>query len=184
MNEVIALKNATKIIPIEMMSVGSDPVETGLVQSVADPGGNITGVAALATQLSTKRMERLKEIIPGAARVPVLYDPAIRAIYTRCKIYSRLQRVCYDLLLSLWRYELRRIFKRICEPAQAASRGSIPAGRPANGCKSETNSRLCLKERSPSTYERREAVEVGGQCPTDPTAPNCIGGWRTWPIRF
>ncbi len=79
MNEVIALKNITEVIPIVMMSVGSDPVETDLVRSLARPGGNITGVAAFATEINGKRMELLNDIIPGAPRAAVLCDPANQA---------------------------------------------------------------------------------------------------------
>lgn len=60
-NEVLAFKSATKKIPIVMMSVGADPVEAGLVQSLARPGGNVTGVTDFATEISAKRLELLKE---------------------------------------------------------------------------------------------------------------------------
>ena len=55
---------------------GSDPVEAGLVESLARPGGNVTGVTNLARELGGKRLELLKEAVPKLARVAVLYDPA------------------------------------------------------------------------------------------------------------
>jgi putative ABC transport system substrate-binding protein len=73
---VLAAKNATGTIPIVMMGAGLDPVEAGLVQSLAHPGGNITGVTLLSTELGGKRLELLKEVVPKVARVAVLYDPA------------------------------------------------------------------------------------------------------------
>src|SRR5262245_54168706 len=72
-----AAKNATKTIPIVMVNVGRDPVEGGLIESLARPGGNVTGIANLGVELNGKRLELLKEAVPKVTRVAVLYDPAI-----------------------------------------------------------------------------------------------------------
>src|SRR6266550_3402885 len=69
--------NATKTIPIVMVGAGRDPVEAGVVESLARPGGNVTGLTLLARELGGKRLELLKEAVPKLARVTVLYDPAI-----------------------------------------------------------------------------------------------------------
>ena len=71
-----AAKNATKTIPIVMMGQGSDPVRAGHVESLARPGGNVTGLTVLGRELGGKRLELLKEAVPKLARVAVLYDPA------------------------------------------------------------------------------------------------------------
>ena len=71
-----AAKNATKTIPIVMTGLGSDPVGAGHVESLARPGGNVTGLTALNRELGGKRLELLKEAVPKLARVAVLYDPA------------------------------------------------------------------------------------------------------------
>jgi putative tryptophan/tyrosine transport system substrate-binding protein len=73
---VQAAKNATKTIPIVMTGGGIDPVEAGLVESLARPGGNVTGITLLNRELGGKRLELLKETVPRIARVAVLYDPA------------------------------------------------------------------------------------------------------------
>ena len=65
-------KNATKTIPIVMIGYGSDPVEAGFVESLARPGGNITGLTNLQIELSGKRLELLKEAVPKVTRVAVL----------------------------------------------------------------------------------------------------------------
>ena len=78
-----AAKNATKTIPIVMMGAGLDPVEAGLVESLARPGGNVTGITILSRELGGKRLELLKEAVPKLARVAVLYDPAIPGQCTR-----------------------------------------------------------------------------------------------------
>jgi putative tryptophan/tyrosine transport system substrate-binding protein len=72
-----AAKNATKTIPIVMAAVG-DPVGSGLVDSLAHPGGNITGFSIVAPDLSGKRMELLKEAAPGVSRVAALLNPTNR----------------------------------------------------------------------------------------------------------
>jgi putative ABC transport system substrate-binding protein len=68
-----AAKNATTTIPIVMVSSG-DPVATGLVVSLARPGGNITGVTGMATELSGKRLQLLREVVPSLSRLAVLWN--------------------------------------------------------------------------------------------------------------
>jgi len=75
--DVRAAKNATKTIPIIMVGAGRDPVRAGLVESLARPGGNVTGLTNLSRELGDKRLELLKEAVTKVARVAVLYDPTI-----------------------------------------------------------------------------------------------------------
>src|SRR5262245_58331035 len=73
--EAVAAKNATKTVSIVFAGVG-DPVATGLVASLASPGGNLTGLSLLSRDLDGKRLELLKEMVPGASAVAVLGNPA------------------------------------------------------------------------------------------------------------
>jgi putative tryptophan/tyrosine transport system substrate-binding protein len=70
----LAVKNATRTIPVVMVTTG-DPVADGLVQSLARPGGNVTGVTTLAQGLNAKRVQLLKESVPGMTRLAVLTNP-------------------------------------------------------------------------------------------------------------
>ena len=78
-----AAMNATKTIPIVLTGGGRDPVEAGYVESLARPGGNVTGITNLSRELSGKRLELLKAAVPKLARVAVLYDPGVPAMYSR-----------------------------------------------------------------------------------------------------
>ena len=69
-----ALKDATATIPI-VMATSASPVEQGLVASLARPGGNVTGLTSISRELDQKRLELLKEAVPGLARVGVLWNP-------------------------------------------------------------------------------------------------------------
>jgi putative ABC transport system substrate-binding protein len=71
----LAVQKATTSIPLVMIAVG-DPVGTGLIESLAHPGGNITGLTSIASDLEGKRLELLREVIPKVSHVAVLWNPA------------------------------------------------------------------------------------------------------------
>lgn len=75
MQAIRAAKDATATIPIVML-LAVDPVKLGLIESLARPGGNVTGLSTLSAQLTAKRVELLKEVVPKASRLAVLSDPA------------------------------------------------------------------------------------------------------------
>ena len=72
--DALAAAKATKTIPIVMAAAG-DPIAAGLIQNLARPGGNVTGLSQMATDLAAKRLELLKETVPNLSRVAVLWNP-------------------------------------------------------------------------------------------------------------
>src|SRR5437773_1959408 len=158
-----AAKNATKTIPIVMMGSASDPVEAGLVESLARPGGNVTGVTILNTELGGKRLELLKEAVPKLARVAVLYDPASPSNVFELKEVLPVAARALRLTIQPWEVraadDLDRVF--------AAMGKQRPDGLYVlQGPVVRTNGKrivgFALKSRLPSVYDRREAVEAGG----------------------
>jgi putative ABC transport system substrate-binding protein len=157
-----AAKNATKTIPIVMTGGGADPVKTGLVESLAQPGGNVTGITNLATDLNGKRLELLKECVPKLSRVAVLYDPDVPA---GRQVQDDLPATARALGLSIQLWGIRAIedFGRVF----AALKKERPEGLYASGSLliSANGKRIAdfaLKSRLPSMYTEIEAVDAGG----------------------
>ena len=108
-----AAMNATKTIPIVMSGVGIDPVEAGLVESLARPGGNVTGVTTLSRELGGKRLELLKEAVPKLARVAVLYDPASPGIVLDVKEVLPVAARALGLTIQPWEVRNADDFDRV-----------------------------------------------------------------------
>ena len=92
---------------------GSDPVEAGLVESLARPGGNVTGITNLSTELGGKRLELLKEAVPKLARVAVLYDPANPASAHEVKEVLPVAARALGLTLQSWEVRAADDFERV-----------------------------------------------------------------------
>jgi putative ABC transport system substrate-binding protein len=159
-----AAKNATKTIPIVMFDGGANPVEDGLVESLARPGGNVTGLTNLSLELGGKRLERLKEAVPKVARVAVLYDPAVPASVSDVKEVLPVAARALRLTIQPWEVRAAGDFDRVF----AAMGKKRPDGLyvPAAGALMRTNEKrivgFALKSRLPSMYGRGESVDAGG----------------------
>ena len=110
---VRAAKNATKTIPIVMVGAGFDPVKAGLIDSLARPGGNVTGITLLTTELGGKRLELLKEAVPKLARVAVLYDPANPANVLEVKEVLPAAARALGLTIQPWEVRVANDFDRV-----------------------------------------------------------------------
>ena len=158
-----AAKNATKTIPIVMAGAGIDPVEAGLVESLARPGGNVTGITTLSRELGGKRLELLKEAVPKLARVAVLYDAASPGIVLDVKEVLPVAARALGLTIQPWEIRDADDFDRVF----AALNKQRPDGLSVAGGRLMTANQkrivgFALKSRLPSVYRSREAVDAGG----------------------
>ena len=96
-----------------MMGAGTDPVEAGLVESLARPGGNVTGITILSRELGGKRLELLKEAVPKLARVAVLYDPAIPGSVREVKEVLPVAARALGLTVRSWEVRAADGFERV-----------------------------------------------------------------------
>jgi putative tryptophan/tyrosine transport system substrate-binding protein len=157
-----AAKHATSTIPIVMGGIAANPVETGLVASLARPGGNITGMSMMSSQLSGKRLELLKEIVPGLALVAVFWNPPNPAYGP---ILKELEAAAPTLGLKLQRLEVRvpgdleGAFKAATRQRAGAL---IAPGDPLLANRRKMVADLALKYRLPTTMDIKEFVEAGG----------------------
>ena len=162
--DVRAAKNATKTIPIIMVGAGRDPVRSGLVESLARPGGNVTGLTSLSRELGGKRLELFKEAVPKLARVAVLYDPALPGSVIEVKEVLPVAARALRLTLRSWEVRAADDFDR----GFAALNKQRPDGLyvfgsgPLMAANRKRIADFALKSRLPSMYGNREAVDAGG----------------------
>ena len=158
-----AAKNATKTIPIIMTGVGNDPVEAGLIESLARPGGNVTGLTNLTGKLAGKRLELLKEAVPKLARVAVIYQPATPANVVEVK--EDLPSTARALKLTIQHWEVRAaedldgVFDALNKQRPD---GLYVAGSPLTNVNQKRIVSFALKSRLPSVYGDGGHVDAGG----------------------
>ena len=156
-----AARRATSTIPIVMATAG-DPVGIGLVASLARPGGNVTGNSILGPDLAGKRLELLKEIVPGASRIAVLSNPTnpTHALFVReTQAAAKTLGVALQVLAVQGPDDFERVF-------QAATSGRADAllvfGDPVFTAHRTRLANLAIKSRLPSLYELSGFAEAGG----------------------
>ena len=156
-----AAQQATGTIPIVMGGIAADPVATGLIVSLAHPGGNVTGMSQMSTQLSGKRLELLKAIVPGLARVAVLWNPLNPAYGP---ILKELEEAAPSLGLQLQRLEVRAPegFEGVFEAATRQGVGAlIGPGDPLTTNRPQVIADLGLRHRLPTLMDYKEFVDAG-----------------------
>src|SRR5262249_19473998 len=157
-----AAMQGTKTIPIIMVT-GLDPVATGLVDSLARPGGNITGLATLSRDLSGKRLELLKEVVPGISRVAVLWNADEPGAAIAFKEYETSARALKIQLQSL---DVRGPTPDLDGAFQTAAKrranALIAVTTAALFLRHKRIADLAIKNRLPSLYQGSTWVEAGG----------------------
>jgi putative ABC transport system substrate-binding protein len=158
---VRAAKQATRTIPIVML-VNGDPVGSGLVASLKQPGGNITGVTGLSPRLSARRLEILKQAVPTLSHVAVLFNPNDE---TKALDRQQLQVTARALGIRLHPVAIRNAQE--FEPGfqtmvKARVDGLILLSTAFTFLNREQIVKLAAESRLPAIYERKEFVEIGG----------------------
>jgi ABC-type uncharacterized transport system substrate-binding protein len=171
---IAAVKRETPTIPI-VMGNSTDPVGTGFVASLARPGGNVTGVSSISPELSGKRLESLRQVIPGLSRVAFLWNPDIRGAVLD---YNETEGAARSLGLQVQSVEvvraedLDRAFSAITkERAQALT---MPAANPVGFANRGQIASFAQKNRLPSMYAQSEYVDAGGLMSYGPSTPDMV----------
>ena len=161
MSPAFAAKNATQAIPIVIAS-GSDLVASGLAQSLARPGGNITGLDQIAPELGGKRLELLKETVPKLSRVAVLWNPQNPGNALNWKESQLPARELGLQLHSLAVSSADKYESAFKEATKARSAALTVAQDSLTVSNQKLIADLAEKNRLPAIYPRRDFVESGG----------------------
>jgi len=157
-----AAKEATKTIPIVMV-INQDPVATGLIDSLARPGGNITGISRLTRELSGKRLELLTEVVPGMERVGILWDSTSEGSKISFQEYQAAARALKIQLQSL---EVRGPEPDLDGAFQSAVKGRVSTLAAVGGGLLNRHRKqianYAIKHRLPSMYDSSLWIEPGG----------------------
>jgi putative ABC transport system substrate-binding protein len=157
----LAAKQATNTIPI-VMAVVSDPVGSGIVPSLARPGGNITGLSLMAPEMSAKQLEVLKEIVPRVTRVAVLSNPAnpgVPLLLREIRVAAEAKGLQLQLFEMRDPSELGTAFSAFTSNHASAL---LVLSDPMFFAQRERIADLALKNRLPTVFEDRGSVEAGG----------------------
>ena len=167
---VVAAKQATSVIPIVIASA-ADPVGTGLVASLARPGGNVTGLSVQMTDLAGKRLELLREVVPGLRRLAIMVNPGASAAILEI---NEAQAAAKMLGLDIAAFEIRRAEDIV--PAFEALKGRAEAlyvvADPLITSNRLRINILALGAHLPTMHSFREHVEAGGLMSYGPNFPD------------
>ena len=166
----IAVKNATSEIPIVFAAAG-DPVGTGLVLSLARPGGNVTGLSNQQTDLSGNRLELLRHVVPGLRRVAVMGNVNTPNVMLEMK---ELQEAASKLGLEVAKLEIKKTEDIV--PGIEALKGHVDGlyvcTDPLITTHTARINTLALSEKLPTMYAFREYVRAGGLMSYGPNFPD------------
>ena len=164
----LAAKEATSSVPIVFVS-GGDPVELGLVASLARPGGNVTGVSILAAELAPKRLELLAELVPPARVIALLVNPSnpqTEGVIRDVQEAARAKGVQLLVLKAGIESDIDAAFASL---VRLAAGGLVVAADPLFNARREDLVGLAERQKIPATHEWREFVAAGGLMSYGPT---------------
>ena len=157
----LALKHATRTIPILFLDV-TDPVAAGLVDSLARPGGNATGFSSIEADLAGKRLELIKETVPGISRVSVLWNPNDPSSEQQWKASQKPARELGLQLYSLQTSSADQLEHSFKTAAQVRGSGLFVISNALAASSQKQLANLAAKYRLPAVYPRTDFVIDGG----------------------
>jgi putative ABC transport system substrate-binding protein len=166
--ELVGLK-----VDVIVMVGSSDPVGSGFVASLARPGGNVTGLTNISAELSGKRLELLREVVPGLSRVAFLWNPDVRGNvldYKEMEGVARSQRLQLQSVEVVRVEDLERAFSAVT--SQRAQALILPAGNPVGFANRGLIASFAQRNRLPSMYAVKEYVDAGGLMSYGPSNPD------------
>jgi putative tryptophan/tyrosine transport system substrate-binding protein len=174
---VFAAKQATSVIPIVFATV-ADPLGSGLVASLARPGGNVTGLSLTSPELASKRLELLREVVPGFRRLAIManadYPPAVREL-------DEVEMAAHPLGIETIALKIRQVAD--IAPAFEVLKGRADALYVVGESLTSTNQiriiSFALAARLPTMHPNRERLETGVSCPMDRTSRASTGAPAT-----
>lgn len=158
---IAAAKGATSTVPI-VMTVHPDPLGDGTIASLARPGGNVTGLSDLHTVLVTKRFEILKEVVPAAARIAVLFHAGNPTLQRQLKDVESVAPGFGVKVFGVPVKEPNEIESAFAAMKKARAAGLMVLGSPFIGNNRRQILDLAAKHRLPAIYTVRENPEAGG----------------------
>jgi len=157
----LAAKKATATIPIVMAAI-REPVETGMVASLARPGGNVTGLSAFVTELTAKRIEIMREVIPQLSRMALIDNMANRSVPAQ---WDETKRAAFALGIQPQLYDVRKAedIERAFSSAIAQRVNALSVGNDSVVIANRIQVvQLAAKHRLPAIYATRDFVDAGG----------------------
>ncbi len=170
---VDAVKKATNTIPIVMVSAG-DPVRSGFISSLARPGGNVTGLSSLLPELNAKELALLKEAVPKASRMAVLWNPNSSGGVLGFKAMQVAAQQLGILLQSLEVRAPEELERAFTTMVQGGAGGFVVLTDPLTFSRRGEILALATKHRLPGMYEVREFVDEGGVMSYGPSLRDMI----------
>jgi len=171
---IAAVRQQTQTIPI-VMANSTDPVATGFVASLARPGGNVTGLSSISPELSVKRLELLKEAVPGLSRVGIVWNQDVRGGILE---YKETESAARSLRLQLQSVEVTRAddFNRAFSALTTGRAEAVTVASFSVGFRNRSEiASLAQKNRLPSVFGLREYADAGGLMAY---GPSFTDGWR------
>jgi putative ABC transport system substrate-binding protein len=169
-----AVKRQTQTIPI-VMAISIDPVATGFVSSLARPGGNVTGLSTMAPELAAKRLELLREVVPGLSRVAFMWNTNVPGNLLEYKVAGDAAR---SMRLQLQSVEVSSVedFERAFSALKTGgAEALIVAGSGLTSTNAGQIANLAMKHRLPTMVSSRDRVDAGGLMAY---GPNLAELWR------